>query len=256
MIQPYADQLPPFFMNSAPKSGTNLIIQILLGMPKVQLHPQFAFFEGFPADGGVNFKKLSQIKPNQFVFGHVYYSPEWADMLRKLKMKHLFISRDLRDIVVSYTYYVVMKYAHHPMYSELVRLKTFKERFLLFINGMNTPALKYPNIAEWHMRFHPWINHPEVFYLTFEELMSSRELRRRTINRIVDYLWEGYTPPVSNSEMARLMEANIDSTQSATFRSGKIGSWKTEFDEEVKTVFKQVAGPILIRTGYEKNNDW
>ena len=41
-----------------------------------------------------------------------------------------------------------------------------------------------------------------------------------------------------------------------TFRSGKIGSWKTEFDSENIKKFKELAGESLIKLKYEKDLNW
>jgi sulfotransferase 6B1 len=61
--------------------------------------------------------------------------------------------------------------------------------------------------------------------------MRSDESRRAALMRIVEYLWQGLTPPVSYKEMVRLMESNINPQNSVTFRKEKIGSWREEFDD-------------------------
>ena len=43
---------------------------------------------------------------------------------------------------------------------------------------------------------------------------------------------------------------------SATFRKGTTQQWREEFTPEVTKLFKERAGDWLIRTGYEKDNDW
>lgn len=40
------------------------------------------------------------------------------------------------------------------------------------------------------------------------------------------------------------------------FREGKRGGWTREFKEEDVAVFKAVAGDLLVRLGYEKDNNW
>jgi hypothetical protein len=52
-----------------------------------------------------------------------------------------------------------------------------------------------------------------------------------------------------------LVEA-IQPKKSHTFRSGKTGGWREHFTEEHKTLFKEVAGELLVKLGYEKSNDW
>jgi hypothetical protein len=52
-----------------------------------------------------------------------------------------------------------------------------------------------------------------------------------------------------------LVEA-IQPKKSHTFRSGKTGGWREYFTDEYKALFKDVAGDLLDRLGYEKDNDW
>jgi hypothetical protein len=52
------------------------------------------------------------------------------------------------------------------------------------------------------------------------------------------------------------LEASIDPQKSPTFRSGKTGEWKKYFTDEHKQLFKDVAGDLLIRLGYEQSNAW
>jgi len=52
------------------------------------------------------------------------------------------------------------------------------------------------------------------------------------------------------------LEASINSKRSPTFRSGKTGEWKKHFTPEHKKLFKDVAGDLLIKLGYEKDKGW
>jgi len=52
------------------------------------------------------------------------------------------------------------------------------------------------------------------------------------------------------------LESSINPAKSPTFRSGKTGEWKKYFTEEHRKIFKDVAGDLLVRLGYESNNDW
>lgn len=249
--------LPPLLLNSVPKSGTHLMKQILLGIPGVAHHPRNEFYEGLRKDDKENYTRLSLIKPNEFAAGHVYYSPEWAGMLQQLGMKHIFVIRDLRDVVVSYVYFIVYKYPYHPLVDYLRHdLKTPKERYLTLINGIKTDNIQYPSIAEWFDSFIGWVRAPHTLLITYEQLMESPVTRRAALSAILDY-WMSDSPlPAVKEEWMRRMEQNINPSQSLTFRSGKIGDWRTEFDEEVKEAFKRVTGNRLIQLGYERDNLW
>jgi hypothetical protein len=43
---------------------------------------------------------------------------------------------------------------------------------------------------------------------------------------------------------------------SSFYRKGVAGDWKNHFSEEDRRVFKEEAGELLIRLGYEKNGGW
>jgi hypothetical protein len=43
---------------------------------------------------------------------------------------------------------------------------------------------------------------------------------------------------------------------SSFFRKGVAGDWKNVFTERDKEIFKEVAGDLLIKLGYEKDGDW
>lgn len=253
-----SDVLPSFFMNSVPKSGTHLLKSILQGMPNVTHDPNKSeLYNGYPYQLKDHFHKLSQMKPNEFGAGHILYSPEWLQMLKQLNMKHIFISRDLRDVVVSYVYFIVEKYPSHPLYEYFTKdARDQKQRYLAFINGVQTEKIKYPSIADWFRPFQGWIKDPYTLSITFEDLVRSKESSRLQLIKITEYLWNGLTPPIPINKMLEKMEERMHHKYSLTFRSGKIGSWKTEFDDEVKEAFKKVAGNILIELGYEKNNEW
>lgn len=40
------------------------------------------------------------------------------------------------------------------------------------------------------------------------------------------------------------------------YRKGVVGDWKNHFSDEDKQVFKDIAGDMLVRLGYEKNLNW
>lgn len=245
------NSIPAIFLNTVPKSGTNLLNQLLLGIPGTTMNP-YVFYEGLAKALPAHASILSRAVPGELYMGHVYYSQEWALLLRQSGMKTIFMSRDLRDVLVSLTYFIVDKLPHYPLYEQLRALKSQKQRYLLLINGLGS----YPNIRNWFGVFQGWLSEPGVFTVTYEELMTSQELRRETITAMAAFLWKDRLPPMPVDQLASLMEANMNSDRSFTFRKGLIGGWRGEFDDEVTAAFKRVAGDVLIQTGYEKNMDW
>ena len=66
----------------------------------------------------------------------------------------------------------------------------------------------------------------------------------------------GYRIPTPREQALDILIEAIQPKKSHTFRSGKTGGWREFFTEEHKKLFKDVAGDLLVRLGYEKNNDW
>lgn len=254
-------QLPPFLMSSVPKSGTHLLHQILNGIPNVTNDISNAekkfFVDHHVQDINLykdHFYRLAHLQPNEFGLGHMFYSDKYAYMLKQLNLKHVFIYRDPRDVLISLAHFIPAKWNEHPLYDDFnKRIPIQKERIMTLIQGVEA---KWPNINAWNRPFYNWITHPNTLAISFEDLMISKESRRKTMMKIVKYLWEGMTPIMSLEKMVDLMEANINPSQSNTFRNGKIGSWRNEFDGEIKAKFKEVAGGLLIDFGYEKDNNW
>jgi hypothetical protein len=81
--------------------------------------------------------------------------------------------------------------------------------------------------------------------------------RDATLDKMLDQVeTTGYKiQPPREKALAVLVEA-IQPKKSHTFRSGKAGGWKQYFTEEHKNLFKNVAGDLLVKLAYEKNNDW
>jgi hypothetical protein len=72
----------------------------------------------------------------------------------------------------------------------------------------------------------------------------------------MDHLLSRISIPATRQLILDSLETSINPKKSPTFRSGKTGEWKKHFTEEHKKIFKDVAGDLLIKLGYEKNNDW
>ena len=53
-----------------------------------------------------------------------------------------------------------------------------------------------------------------------------------------------------------ILERAITPKKSGTFRKGQPGNWRQHFSEANKALFKEQAGDLLLRLGYETDNDW
>jgi hypothetical protein len=255
--------VPVLFANSFPKSGTHLLTQVLRGFS--YLGP--AVDSGLPAivtylgDTGQTrtvqaiLKDLERLLPGDIAYGHLHAVPEIADRLTQQGIAAYFILRDPRDVAVSHVYYIAegqSNHIHHQYYTQT--LLSFDDRLKTSIQGLTDVEAPFPDIGKRFEPFLGWLEQPAVLTLRYEEFLSQQF---ETLGRVFDQAIQRGFPADCNREIAiqRLAE-NIDPQSSPTFRSGKSGEWRKSFNDEHKRVFKEVAGEILIRLGYEKDNDW
>ena len=87
----------------------------------------------------------------------------------------------------------------------------------------------------------------------FEDLINDR---LAALNRIMDHFLARVPLQANRQGILDSLEVSINPKRSPTFRSGKTGEWRKYFTEEHKTIFKEVAGDLLAKLGYEKGNSW
>lgn len=170
------------------------------------------------------------------------------------KWQRLIIIRDLRDTLISL--YFSLKVSH-PLYDPFhfaLRNKLNK------INNLENEIIYLMN-----MSLHRIANFQYSWLLTNEPLIRYEDLLSHDV--------EILTPIISN--YASIPEKRIEEIiitnrfESMTNgrkrgqvdiksheRKAKSGDWANYFNERIKLVFKKKFGDLLIKTGYEKNNDW
>ncbi|RJP52246.1 MAG: hypothetical protein C4557_06640 [Anaerolineaceae bacterium] len=253
--------LPTLLGISFPKSGTHLLDQILLGFSNVapypkRLHSFYAEYEGESGkkrDPQQALNWLDSLRPRDVASAHLFARPETVTRVCTEKFIPYFIFRDPRDVVVSHVFYVTdmeTRHVHHEYYKSL---PDFNARLKVSILGRPGSNIEFSNIAE---RFEPylgWLDRPEVLTIHFEDLIHHREA---TLTSIMDHLLSRVPLQTPRQLILASLETSINPTKSPTFRSGKTGEWKKHFTEEHKKIFKDAAGDLLIRLGYEKDNKW
>jgi hypothetical protein len=264
-IKTPANGWPVLMANSFPKSGTHLLDQVLMGFSRVAPFSPHVPLPFVSYDGESGKKRSVQealayvnaLRPLDVTTTHLLAWPEVMDAVCTPKFLPYIIFRDPRDIVVSHVFYVTemeTSHAHSRYYNE--KLKTFDERLMVSILGRpdtETDA-EFPDIARRFELYSGWLDRPQVLSLHFEDFIHNR---RETLGQVVDHFLKRVdTLPNSRDEIIDQLEVSINPKRSPTFRSGKTGEWKKYFKDEHKKVFKEVAGDLLIRLGYEHDNNW
>jgi hypothetical protein len=254
---------------SFPKSGTHLLDQILLGFSKVapfslRLHSFYAEYEG---ESGA--KRLPQqaldwldsLRARDVASAHLFARPAAVERLIQPRFVPYFIFRDPRDVAVSHVFYVTDMEQHHVHHDYYRSLPDFDARLKVSILGrpeLDTRPepgrrVEFPNISDRFFPYLGWLARPEVMTVHFEDLVNDRTAM---LNRIIDHFLARVPLTAPRKTILDSLESSINPGKSPTFRSGKTGEWKKHFTAEHKAIFKDVAGDLLIKLGYEKNNDW
>jgi len=255
--------VPVLFANSFPKSGTHLLTQALQGFtalgPAVDSGlPAVVTFDGItgeqrPAEAIL--RDLRRFRPGDIAYGHVHALPEVVVFLCQSGCASFFILRDPRDVVISHVHYITEmepNHVHHRFYKET--LKTFEERLRISILGRPDIAIPFPNVAERFAPYLGWLDHPEVLILRYEDFIAEPDT---VLGWVFDHVVQrGFPSRLSRAEAIGTLKRFIDPKRSPTFRAGKINAWRENFTPEIKALFKSIAGDLLIKLGYEKDNDW
>lgn len=257
------DAMPILFGNSFPKSGTHLLTQILAGFsqlgPVVESGlPPILTFEGEsgkPRPVPQILKELERLLPGDIAYGHLHAFPEVVAELCRTGVASYFIYRDPRDVVVSHVFYVTdlaNQHAHHDYYVN--ELSDFDERLKVSILGRPELAYPFPNIYKRFEPYLPWLDHKEILVLHFEDLTTDPQTWLR---QIFDHaVSRGFVSAKNSAESVDVLAKAIDPQRSPTFRKGESGGWREHFNESNKTLFKEVFGGLLVRLGYEQNQNW
>ena len=254
-------QLPTLLGISFPKSGTHLLDQILLGFANVapyakRLHSFYAEYEGEsgrkrPPKQAIAW--LNSLGSRDVASAHLFARDEIIKRVCSSSFIPYFIFRDPRDVAVSHVFYVTDMEARHVHHDYYTSLPDFDSRLTVSILGRPDTDIEFPNIADRFAPYLRWLDQPSVMKIHFEDLVDDRT---STLNRILDHFLARVPLQAPRSLILDSLEESINPTRSPTFRSGKTGEWKNYFTDDHKKIFKAVAGELLVRLGYEQDNDW
>lgn len=253
--------LPILLGISFPKSGTHLLDQILLGFNRVapfsrRLHSFYAEYEGESGRKRLPEQALAwtnSLGPGDVASAHLFAREEVVQCVCTPAFIPYFIFRDPRDVVVSHVFYVTDMEARHVHHDYYQSLPDFNARLQVSILGRPDKDMEFPNIADRFVPYLGWLDQPAVMKIHFEDLIRDRAA---TLNRIIDHFLARTRLQSHRELILEALESSINPRRSPTFRSGKTGEWRKYFTEEHKKIFKNVAGDLLIRLGYEKNSEW
>ena len=254
-------EAPPIFGNAKPKSGSHLLLQILGGVCQVA---PYAYVESDPIrtvkkDGGRRsaaeiLVDLQSTPAGIIPWGYLDATPENVAFLCKPERVNYFIYRDPRDMLISHVFFATDMHEGHGMHDYYQKLSDFDERLKVAITGIDRDGLYMVSVKKRYEGVFQWLEQPSVLSIRFEDLIEKRD---ETLTAMLDQVEKtGYRIPTPRPKALETLVETIQPKKSKTFRSGKTGEWKKYYKPEHKTLFKEVAGDLLVRLGYEKDNDW
>ena len=246
---------------SFPKSGTHLLDQILLGFGGVAPFSRRVASMYTNYDGETGRKRsvdetlawLHTLRPLDVASAHLFSLPEAVDKVCTPAFVSYFIYRDPRDIVVSHVFYVTEMEPNHVQHNYFASLPDFDARLKTSILGRSDSDVEFFDIGTRFKAYAAWLDQPSVMQIHFEDLVNDRIA---TLNRISDHFLARAPLRAPREVILSSLEASINPKKSPTFRSGKTGEWKKYFKDEHKAIFKEVAGDLLVKLGYETDRNW
>ena len=252
---------PPIFGNSKPKSGSHLLLQVLAGMC---LAAPYKYVDREPVrtitKGGRRKKNeeiLTELKsiPNGVIgWGYVEPTAENVSFLCQPDRVNYFIYRDPRDMLISQIFFATDMHEEHGMHTYYKSLPDLGERLKVAIKGVDRDGLYMVSVQQRYEVVFRWLDQAHVMCIRFEDLINNQV---QTLNAMLDEVERsGYKIPTERAKALEILVRMIQPKKSHTFRLGKTGGWHEHFTEAHKKLFKDVAGDLLVKLGYEKNNDW
>ena len=226
------------------KSGTNMLTQAIGGnhqqmdgkMEKGNIHPHSEVIQSL--------KKFSR-----FGRSHLPHHSRYCEVMREQGGKILFLYRDLRDCIVSWTYYVDKakgtEWFTNFEVSEDKRLEDFpfSERMTKIICGSRFIYERFVN----------WIDTPDdlVYKMRYEDVLTKR---KETFRNFIDWMGSDLVQTLGREfdcSSPGYMVQRIDPANCNTYRKGAIGEWEHFFTYEQKRLLRVNLEDLLERLGYD-----
>ena len=264
----------PIFVGGCGRSGTTLFREILNRHPRIFCGPETSMF-GLPflpsniaPYWGLDKKELQKDvinHKNLVSFAEAFFQKHakaagkerWADKtpnniraIEKIltwfpKAKFIHILRDGRDVVCSLR--------HHPK-------EKFVKNVLVPLQTNNPISFCATRWLRDTMKGFAFRSHPRYLEVRYENLVFKPDAE---IRRVCSFIEEEYTPNMlqpeeSNSNVGVLKDGRLINNHNASneISSKSVGRWRRDLNISEQKQFNDIAGELLITSGYVKNHSW
>ncbi len=247
---------PKVFCNSFHKSGGQLLITSVEGIPGIH-HYNKAAFNHVLTQNFVNpqrntdFKRVNQnlktLLPGEMMGGHVEYHPQVEATFRQNEIKHLLIIRDPRDVIISNLHWWEI---HEEVdiwpFRFFKALKRQEEKIQFLILGHEYPGIKnlnhyeslyIPNIVDRYKTFMPWLDSPDCLIEDFK-LNPEKEFSRI-------FSWVTDSKKIHKKALQK-MQLQSHPRNSKTYFKSEVNKWPDYFTNGHLANFEKVGGFGLL----------
>jgi len=261
-----------FFLNSLPKSGTNLVSRAfdLAGIPYDQLGVSSAlvmgsnqfirqlarrsFLELDPLMIGLEVqmpvrrtwlnKRLGRVPEGAYITGHANWNAGLLHLLEAHDFKTIIVIRDPRDVLMSHSHYVAQSKIHflNKTYASL----GFWDRTALTLTGGRIDGLDVEPFDVMLARIDGWVSRSNATVVRFEHLVGQAgggtdDAQEATFQTLED---------VTGRHFDRALMREKLYGGSHTFRKGKVGSATDELTAEQLATVDAAIGAYREKWGY------
>ncbi len=239
----------PIIVNSIPKSGTHLLMQLARAVSGTRYYGSFVA-HGWSVTLRPNTEdqilfRLKQIVPGEVVGAHLHYNGKVAQFFKELPAVHLFIYRDPRDVILSEAFYLSEMNRWHRLHRILKAISDEESRVRTLIEGV--PGL-YADIGTRLRSYLGWLNEPDTIAVRYEG-------RACAIRALANHICADVAGIGELDALAKRMEEAIDPSRSHTFREGGSGRWRRGLSPENLARIEKLAGAEIARLGYPLSHE-
>jgi hypothetical protein len=102
-----------------------------------------------------------------------------------------------------------------------------------------------------------WREDPRYLEVKYENLIVNTENTLREVFKLLNEPWEDQVLEYYKKRDSRRKSRIVQNPGVNTpIYTTSFNRWKKEFNEDDEILFKELAGDLLIKLGYEENNDW